>query len=91
MLQSLLDKQLIVELTPAGRGQVITHNLYSPKRLAELQEQYASGAFTPARPATAARAAAAVSLEEFEALKGLVDELTEELKSLKDAFEQLKG
>ena len=31
-------KQLVVTLTPAGRGQVVTHNLYTPERLAELQE-----------------------------------------------------
>ncbi len=93
VLQSLLEKQLIVELTSAGRGQVVTHNLYSPTRLAELKEQYASGAVSPSRPSTTTRRRPRRRFlwKNFEALKGLVDELSEEMESLRDAFEQLKG
>ena len=43
ILDSLEAKQLIVTLTPPGRGQVITHNLYTAERLEELKKQYASG------------------------------------------------
>jgi uncharacterized protein YceH (UPF0502 family) len=90
VIQSLIDKQLVVELTSPGRGQVITHNLYSDKRMEELREQYAAGKAPPTRAASPS-AAASVSLEEFEALKTTVNELSEEVKTLKDAVQQLKG
>ena len=95
VVRSLIDKELVVELTPSGRGQVITHNLYTDKRLAELQEQYATGKAPPVRSAPsavpAAPAAPTVSVEEFESLRAAVDELTEEVKSLKATVEQLRG
>lgn len=37
VLQSLREKNLIVELTPSGRGQIVTHNLYSPDELQKLK------------------------------------------------------
>jgi uncharacterized protein YceH (UPF0502 family) len=40
ILDSLLQKQLIVPLTPAGRGQVVTHALYQPQELEHLREKY---------------------------------------------------
>ena len=47
ILDALLQKNLIVELTPAGRGQVVTHHLYSEKELAEIRQQVGSGAPVP--------------------------------------------
>lgn len=40
ILASLKQKNLIVELTPPGRGQVVTHNLYLPNELERLQQQF---------------------------------------------------
>jgi uncharacterized protein YceH (UPF0502 family) len=40
LLQSLFEKKLIIALTPAGRGQVVSHNLYQPDELTRLREQY---------------------------------------------------
>jgi hypothetical protein len=40
ILASLKQKDLIIELTPSGRGQVITHNLYQHNELERLQLQY---------------------------------------------------
>lgn len=40
VLESLLQKKLIVPLTPAGRGQVVTHALYQPQELEHLQKKY---------------------------------------------------
>lgn len=37
----LLGKKLMLELTPAGRGQIITHNLYKDRELVELKAEYA--------------------------------------------------
>lgn len=44
ILASLKRKNLIVELTSAGRGQMVTHQVYTPAELAQLRQQFASGA-----------------------------------------------
>ncbi len=38
LLDSLSSRGLVVALTPAGRGQLITHNLYLPEELARLKQ-----------------------------------------------------
>ncbi len=42
LIQSLIDKGLLLELTPAGRGQVVTHNLYHPEELTKVRSQLGS-------------------------------------------------
>ena len=39
-----MDKGLVVELTPEGRGQVVTHALYRPRELDELRARYQGAA-----------------------------------------------
>lgn len=41
VVDSLLAKGLMVELTPPGRGQMVTHNVYKERELTELKAQYA--------------------------------------------------
>jgi uncharacterized protein YceH (UPF0502 family) len=41
IVDGLLKKELMVELTPAGRGQIVSHNLYKERELTELRAQYA--------------------------------------------------
>jgi uncharacterized protein YceH (UPF0502 family) len=36
----LIEKELIVELTPPGRGQMVTHGLYQPDELERLRAQF---------------------------------------------------
>jgi uncharacterized protein YceH (UPF0502 family) len=43
----LLSKKLMIELTPAGRGQVVSHNLYKERELAELRAEYAGHVVPP--------------------------------------------
>lgn len=43
----LLKKNLMIELTPAGRGQVVSHNLYKERELVELRAQYAGHSGAP--------------------------------------------
>ncbi|MEO8272359.1 MAG: DUF480 domain-containing protein [Aureliella sp.] len=38
ILDSLIERGLVVPLTPAGRGQLITHNLYLPEELSRLKQ-----------------------------------------------------
>jgi uncharacterized protein YceH (UPF0502 family) len=37
VLDLLLQKNLLLELTPAGRGQIVSHNLYKDRELEELR------------------------------------------------------
>ena len=63
VLDTLIQKDLVVSLTPTGRGQVVTHNLYTPERLEKLKQQYASGHSAPAaEPSTRVSSPAAVSI-----------------------------
>ena len=41
IVDSLFERGLMLELTPAGRGQIVSHNLYLAHELAELKAQYA--------------------------------------------------
>jgi uncharacterized protein YceH (UPF0502 family) len=43
VLASLIAKELVVELTPEGRGQVVSHALHREHELAALKEQYQRG------------------------------------------------
>src|SRR5213596_2217917 len=42
VVDSLLQKGLMIELTPSGRGQIVSHNLYKERELNELQARFAS-------------------------------------------------
>jgi uncharacterized protein YceH (UPF0502 family) len=53
VVASLIEKELVIELSPAGRGQMITHNLYEPDELERLRKK-----FGPAPAATAGAPAA---------------------------------
>lgn len=39
IVDGLIDRGLMIELTPPGRGQIVTHNLYPPEELQELRAQ----------------------------------------------------
>lgn len=39
ILAKLKEKNLLLELSPAGRGQVVTHNLYQPNELESVERQ----------------------------------------------------
>lgn len=50
LLNSLVAKDLVVELTPPGRGQIVTHNLYHVEELLKVRNQVAAqsgGAVSP--------------------------------------------
>ncbi len=48
IVDSLLKKGLMIALTPAGRGQIVTHNLYKEREMVELRAQFAN--YTPPSP-----------------------------------------
>jgi len=51
ILQSLMQKGLVIALTPEGRGQVVSHNLYEEKELASLRREYGTDGPTAPPPA----------------------------------------
>jgi len=56
IVESLLAKTLMIELTPAGRGQVVSHNLYLPAERSELEGR--PGGASPAAAAPRERTGA---------------------------------
>jgi uncharacterized protein YceH (UPF0502 family) len=50
ILRSLIDKRLVMPLTPEGRGQVVTHGLYKDRELEALQSRVANLPPPPAAP-----------------------------------------
>ena len=95
MLAELIEHGLVVALTPAGRGQLVTHNLYQPSELDEIRSRAASMASdgggdarsgdTPASPRTSAsqemRDEVAALREEVADLRILVQQLADRLES----------
>jgi uncharacterized protein YceH (UPF0502 family) len=47
ILHSLRAKNLVVSLTPEGRGHMVTHALYQPRELEQLKVQYSQHAIEP--------------------------------------------
>lgn len=92
IVESLIDKNLVVSLTPSGRGQVVTHNLYTSQRLEELQKQYASGR-PVSEPSSSSSSSAGpkVSRVELEEVQSEVAELREEVAQLRTQIERLMG
>lgn len=101
VVDSLKAKELIVPLTPEGRGHVVTHNLYPPGELSRLREKHGSSdtrsgpAPKSARPASHANATEEACLVkpsvvpegELAALRGDVDLLRTQVDELSQAVE----
>jgi uncharacterized protein len=104
IVDALVGRGLMVELTPAGRGQIVSHNLYPAQELAELKARFAgAGAHdsTPSDPAATPPRHAAPSLARDEAMPGApastlaelaaeVAELRAELTRLREAVRELE-
>ena len=100
VLDSLLAKNLIVSLSPPGRGQVVTHNLYSPQELERVKKDYAAGAFgradatddageTKVAVQQAARAILPTQAD-LDSLRRDVALLREEIEALKEEWKEFK-
>lgn len=83
VLASLVEKQLVVELTPAGRGQVVTHGLLTSEELAAVKSAPRPEA-TSAPPPTPRSAAGPSRSTELEDLRGQVKQLAERVQRLED-------
>jgi uncharacterized protein YceH (UPF0502 family) len=100
ILAALKEKGLLLELTPEGRGQLVSHNLYKDRELAELRNRVAlmpvdsSPAVADVRESPAPAAAASrreVTLDMFNELQLEVAELRAEVARLRGTIQQLTG
>jgi uncharacterized protein len=100
VLQSLMEKKLVMALSPEGRGQVVTHTLYKDRELGELRNRYAGGGPAPAsleqaadeEPADArTHRSSQVTSDMFAELQLEVAELRAELARLRDRLAALES
>ncbi len=88
ILNDLIGRNLVVALTPPGRGQLFTHNLYQPHEMQRLKEE-ACKAPPPGSSSTgSARSSTAGELSE---LKSEVDALKATVADLVARMEKLEG
>lgn len=98
ILQSLIAKNLVLSLTPEGRGQMVCHNLYKERELAEIKAYLAS--YTPppevedaapvARSSGATAARSGVSQDRFDELQEEVAQLRAEVAALREVVAKLE-
>jgi uncharacterized protein YceH (UPF0502 family) len=94
LVKSLLEKGLMVELTPEGRGQIVTHNLYLENEIDHLRSKVGSGTLNDDLsggvekiPASVSAATAQSSPSEF---GEIVAELRKELDALTARVSELE-
>ncbi|HBE71554.1 MAG TPA: DUF480 domain-containing protein [Planctomycetaceae bacterium] len=84
ILSGLIDRNLVITLTPAGRGQLVTHNLYEPADLEYVKKQAseapASVRSSPPRSSSAAEIEQLKS--EVASLRSTVEDLVKRIESL---------
>lgn len=95
ILESLIQKNLVVSLTPAGRGQIVTHNLFEPHEMARVKAQaggasVAKAAPDPAPQPIAAPSHSAISKDQFDELRSEVEELRTEMSELRRAVDEFR-
>jgi uncharacterized protein len=102
VLQSLIAKNLVLSLTPEGRGQMVCHNLYKDRELVELKARMAT--YTPASASSSSSEDSApapraggltstwsyVSQEKFDELQEEVAQLRAEVAELRQVVAKLE-
>lgn len=96
ILQTLMEQNLVIALTPPGRGQLFTHNLYTPEELETLKAKIGARSDddseasepSPRKQTEAARRAA--SDLEMETLRTEVTDLRTEVGELRESISQLE-
>ena len=86
LVRSLLDKNLMLEITPPGRGQIVTHNLYQPE---ELEKVHRNTVTEPDEPTHSTPSAPTAS--ELETLNSRVSELEKIVALLRAEIDEIKS
>ena len=85
LVQSLLDKDLMIEITPPGRGQIVSHNLYLPEELEKVHRNVqAEKSGAPAPESTS-------SPSEIQELRDRVDQLEQIVTQLRLEVDEIKS
>jgi uncharacterized protein YceH (UPF0502 family) len=100
LLNSLMQKKLVVSLTTEGRGQVVTHALYLDHEMEKVKREHGAGGETIAQPSTraAGHPAPAVAPRPQQAAvdtgmpssEGAVEQLRREVSTLREEVALLK-
>jgi uncharacterized protein YceH (UPF0502 family) len=90
ILRSLIEKKLVISLTPEGRGQIVTHGLYKDRELDAIRNR----TFVQAPPAADFREEAIPTVRSADAgATGFQEELSElrsEVRELQDVVSTLR-
>ncbi len=84
IIENLQQRGLVIALTPPGRGQLFSHNLYEPHELESLRASLSgyTGEESSSTPTSSPARASSVSASEIEQLRGEVRELRELIAQL---------
>ena len=94
IIDSLMQKELVISLTPAGRGQIVTHNLYLPEQLEKVKRSAGHGggaAAPPMPPAPGPAPTTAATPSNDRSDTGAVAELRAEVSELRSEVARMKS
>lgn len=86
LVDGLVQKGLVIYLTPPGRGCVVTHAVQSPETIEKQRTEHANSA-VDATPTTPSPAAASTGLPS----QSRSDDVEEQLKTLQEKFDALEA
>jgi uncharacterized protein YceH (UPF0502 family) len=96
ILKSLMEKKLVISLTPEGRGQIVTHGLYKDREMEAFKNRTfaqptpSSGESETPPSVRSAASAASASREELDELRADVSELLDVVEQLRDRIEKIE-
>ena len=94
VLQSLVERKLVIELSPEGRGQIVTHGLYQEGELDKVRRTVnaiEARSETPIVPSVRAETAAPdTSSQGASQSDGVVQQLRQEVGELRAEVERLR-
>ncbi len=91
IVDRLCEKGLILQLTPPGRGCMVTHALYNVQELAKLRAEFAGATRPTSEPVHAAPVppVAAVDNNELQLLRSEVAELKQQFANFREQLAQI--
>ncbi len=92
ILQNLIHRGLVVALTPPGRGQLFTHNLYLPEELQALRAQAKLAASSDAgdSPRSSPSSSGGRESADTQALRDELTQVRQELDTLRGQVQELQ-
>jgi uncharacterized protein YceH (UPF0502 family) len=91
VVEALVERGLMVELTSPGRGQLVTHNLYLEPELGELKARYTGGGARPSAATGGASSGHGVPVDAGGGLAAQVAELRAEVAGLRERVAELEA